>query len=146
MTLLHVAKCSKFCLSFMLSAKKWGTASELGDRVQPRGWAACLRHNNTIHWVQAWVLTPLWQHTIRHPGIETASLILLVQGSIRPAAGESVAIVPGRQDGGGRWKAKKERTVYLSARRERAGAKKRGDWKGPVHGIGLVNKRKKKIP
>lgn len=30
-------------------------ASWEGDR----GCGACLRHNNTIHWAQTWVLTPL---------------------------------------------------------------------------------------
>lgn len=115
--------------------------------MQPRGRAACLRHNNTIHWVQTWVLTPLWQHTMGLPGIETASLILLVQGSIRPAAGESVGIVPGRQDGRREVKGEeRENSVSVSSKGEGWG-KKRG-WKGGRlgHGIGLVKKKRKKIP
>ncbi len=61
---------------------------------------------------------------MRLPGIETALLILLVQGSIRPAAGESVGIVPGRQDG---WREVKgeerENSVSVSLKGEDWGKK-----------------------
>lgn len=36
-----------------------GGELSLGDLDGGRGCSACLRHNNTIHWAQTWVLTPL---------------------------------------------------------------------------------------
>lgn len=121
-----------------------------GGRVQPRGRAACLRHNNTIHWVQTWVLTPLWQHTMGLPGIDTASLILLVQGSVCPNAGESVGIVPGRQDGRREVKGK-ERENSVSVSSEGEGWGNRGGWLGNGMGAGYpmaldLGKRKEKNP
>lgn len=62
---------------------KWGQHSSDGHRVEL---GLCLRHNNAIHWAQTWVLTPLWLCTMVLGGIETAPVILLVQGCGRPAA------------------------------------------------------------
>lgn len=67
---------------------------------------------------------------MRLPGIETASLILLVQGSIRPAAGESIGIVPGRQDGRREVKGEeRENSVSVSSKGE-GWDKKRGESEG----------------
>lgn len=36
-----------------------GRRVEFGDMDGDPGCGVCLRHNNTIHWAQTWVLTPL---------------------------------------------------------------------------------------
>lgn len=68
-------------------------------------------------------------------GIDTASLILLVQGSVRPTAGESVGIVPGRQDGRREVKGEeRENSVSVSSEGEGWGEKKGVGW-GIVRGL-----------
>lgn len=85
------------------------------------GRAVCLRHNNTIHWAQTWVLTPLWLHTMGPGGIETASAMLLVQGAAlgRPREKAPALWPSGRMDGEVKGKERENRAfVYLKVQRE----------------------------